>query len=1271
MAEYEKTVWEDSPSTATPLNADNLNKLETGLQAAVTDLDPRVEGVEGSIDVLSQRQFQTQPDVFSAAPPVPPRGTQWVADGEGGLVAVAVDVLYDSTARAAWVAGSGGRHPVRIITETLQNGTKNSAYAGEVLVAQDGSTPYTWSVAPGSPALQTGLTLTASAVTTTGVAVDVSTNVFTKTSHGYLDRQPLLLTDADTATAITEGTIYYARDITSNTFKIAATAGGTAIDITGSNSSALKFKTVAGAIFGTPTANADRNIVFRCTDAANWYVDKTIRLFVADVGASLGIDLPATMTWDIGSTLDVNLAPYVTNGTGPFTYTSYNTTTITGVTGNRGADTFDKTAHGLANGTAIAFTGITNVTGVTNDTRYFVVNATANSFQVAATLGGVFRPLAGSADDSSIVVRFPTLPNKNAILDGSTGHITSTGVTGSSGQSFGVSIVVTDSLGATANDSMTVTLAGTPPVTVTTTSLAGGTKNTGYVGETLYASGGVAPYSWAVKSGSAALPAGLTLVATDVTTTGISADVSTNVFTKTSHGYKDRQPLILVDASTVTGITVICFVRDVTTNTFKIAATPGGTAIDIGGSNSSAVKLKSIGGTIFGTPTAAGTVTTKFTVTDSSATPQTDDSPSLSIAIADVGDPLAFNFPTTFSWQVGSALDLDLNALYTTGGTGSYTYTMTAGSGHNVSIVSGHLKSGSGGVTGAAGATFTVTIRCDEVGGSAGTITKSATVTLTGATAWATSVNIADYGGGVILGETTEALAVQNRNRINAAIVYAAGRPQPARIYFDNGSATEASKALCYVSGQIKNVAPLNSIDLPNIWLKMTPQAHQREGSVTSMFYMKGVPKPLVNICLDGNGANQDDTDMTRVPTYSAPYVSRWGSYFDGVAIWESGSSDGKPTGTINGVKGKMVVINMRGVTGSSHNTFLESLSTNKLARFTDGVITGGNQLKRTSGKAWGTYKPDGTPTGTYAQAGTLITNRVDGPGIPSDTLIQAISSDKKTITLSKTCTNGTGLSIGIGVDNIEVFDGVVHGCFGGDDFEFIHQGLDGDYPKKGPGGEWDQYTTPRASGLKFHYTQLNGNDGIPAWSKVKITTYKRRHGGGGYCGGRIWFLPGSTSEGCNHNFNVEAGIAADSQYHTGKGGPGCHSTLAVRVGDPAGPAYGQVVSRDGTLGFQINGNSGDPDDTTPDGEFYGFESHSDARAYELDNRGNAFTKIYGGKIDSPDTYAIQASASYRANIYVADLAGQPALIKLGPGVKTNGGWSLQHGDFTTYAGGD
>lgn len=63
----------------------------------------------------------------------------------------------------------------------------------------------------------------------TGLA---STDVLTSTAHGYVLNANVVLTDLVGGAPLVAGTTYYARDITTNTFKLAATPGGAAIGLT-------------------------------------------------------------------------------------------------------------------------------------------------------------------------------------------------------------------------------------------------------------------------------------------------------------------------------------------------------------------------------------------------------------------------------------------------------------------------------------------------------------------------------------------------------------------------------------------------------------------------------------------------------------------------------------------------------------------------------------------------------------------------------------------------------------------------------------------------------------------------------------------------------------------------------------------------------------------------------------------------------------------------------------------------------------------------------
>jgi hypothetical protein len=79
--------------------------------------------------------------------------------------------------------------------------------------------------------------LTAGALLTTTAAVaftvNAGTDVITSNAHGLSDTNLIIVKSDDTLPAgLAEYTEYYVRDATANTFKVAATSGGTAIDIT-------------------------------------------------------------------------------------------------------------------------------------------------------------------------------------------------------------------------------------------------------------------------------------------------------------------------------------------------------------------------------------------------------------------------------------------------------------------------------------------------------------------------------------------------------------------------------------------------------------------------------------------------------------------------------------------------------------------------------------------------------------------------------------------------------------------------------------------------------------------------------------------------------------------------------------------------------------------------------------------------------------------------------------------------------------------------------
>lgn len=61
---------------------------------------------------------------------------------------------------------------------------------------------------------------------------DIATDVLDSPAHGFTDTQTVVVIGASLPTGISEGTIYYVRDATTDSLKLALTSGGAAINLT-------------------------------------------------------------------------------------------------------------------------------------------------------------------------------------------------------------------------------------------------------------------------------------------------------------------------------------------------------------------------------------------------------------------------------------------------------------------------------------------------------------------------------------------------------------------------------------------------------------------------------------------------------------------------------------------------------------------------------------------------------------------------------------------------------------------------------------------------------------------------------------------------------------------------------------------------------------------------------------------------------------------------------------------------------------------------------
>jgi hypothetical protein len=221
------------------------------------------------------------------------------------------------------------------------------------------------------------------------------------------------------------------------------------------------------------------------------------------------------------------------------------------------------------------------------------------------------------------------------------------------------------------------------PLSVTTTTLPGGQVGVAY-SQTLTASGGTTPYTWAVSSGT--LPAGLSLaqstgVVSGTPTAAVSGTALTFTVTDSSSPTQSKSTsvsLTIAAAAAPLAISTTSLPNGTvgTAYSMSLAATGGTTPYSwsvTGGTLPGGLSLAKSSGAISGTPTAAvNSTTVTFTVTDS-ATPAHTTSTTLALTVL-----AQFSITTTTlpNGQISSAYSATLAA---NGGTAPITWSLTSG----------------------------------------------------------------------------------------------------------------------------------------------------------------------------------------------------------------------------------------------------------------------------------------------------------------------------------------------------------------------------------------------------------------------------------------------------------------------------------------------------------------------------------------------------------------------------------------------------------------